>query len=539
MNIDKPLRIALLFAGMSFCFSPGLGDESGASVTAIQQDAPDFMVSAQVNHGNQDYREGDEFRIRVVSERDAYLYVIYQQTDGSAYQVFPNAGQQNNWVKAKEVVDIPSADDQFRWRIAAPFGTEIVKVIASETPIDNLSEEQMKAKRFNSVSKSDLQRAAAQLKGIDSADDTVAVHPANEGETNVTPKWAETELTVTTYPRNQELAASGAKRFAVYFGVSDYQFSEQAELLTAHNSDLSSPHRDALVLNELMNRVGDIHESRVFVNEQATRANLESMVTQWLPQKSQPGDTVFIYFSGHGGQIPDDGGDEADKLDEFLVPSDFIGLPEFLGLLKQEKDGTITPANQALIPTLRRTLQGIESAEVAHNKLARQTGITDDLFGHWLQALAGREVVVILDVCHSGGYVTNEKSISDPAAIARSEHRRDQPANPYDFLDREVTRLKDIGQSNTSVLTASSTSELSLVRPDGQLSVMTHELIMALKEARGPMDIDQAYEVVVQRCAAFFDSEEFKALQKGNDEVIEPHHPLLYKPTQQKVWMKP
>ncbi|WP_197452380.1 DUF4384 domain-containing protein [Rosistilla carotiformis] len=513
--------------------------ETVESVSAIQQDAPDFMVNAQVNHGNQDYREGDEFRIRVVSERDAYLYVIYQQSDGSAYQVFPNAGQQNNRVKAKEVVTIPSADDQFRWRIAAPFGTETVKVIASETPIENLSSEQMKSKRFNVVSKDELERVTNKLVNKNAVESQESVPPNAEQPAQVSKTWAETEVKVTTYARNQELAASGAKRFAVYFGVSEYQFSKQAELFTEHNSNLSSPHRDAMILNEMMNHVGDIHESRVFVNEQATRANLESMVTQWLPQKSRPGDTVFIYFSGHGGQIPDDGGDEADKQDELLLPSDFIGLPECLGLLKQAEEGTITPENKALIPALRRIIQGVDSAEVAHHKLARQTGVTDDLFAHWLQSLAGREIVVILDVCHSGGYVTNEKSISDPDAISRNVPNRNHAPMPSDFLDQEVTRLKDIGQSNTCVLTASSTSELSLVRPDGNLSVMTHELIMALQLARGPMEIEQTYGVVAQRCAAFFASEEFKAMQKGNEELIQPHHPLLYKPTQQKVWMKP
>lgn len=535
-NIDNSTRFALLLGSTLLFCHVGVATEPEPSVKAIQQDAPNFMVNAQVNHGNHDYREGDDFRIRVVSERDAYIYVIYQQADGSAYQVFPNAGQPIHRVKAKDVVTIPSQDDHFRWRIAAPFGIETVKVIASETPIANLSSEQMRSKRFNSVSKDDLQRVTDKLVESDRRESEQTERPKDPDATNAPHQWAETELTITTYARNQEHVASGAKRFAIYFGVSEYKFSEQAELLTEHNSNLSSPHRDAIVLNEMMNHVGDIHESRVFVNEQATRANLEAMVTQWLPQKSRPGDTVFIYFSGHGGQITDDGGDEADKLDEFLLPSDYIGLPAFLGLLKQEKEGTITPENKALIPALRRAVQGIDSAERAHEKLARQTGITDDLFGHWLQALAGREVVVILDVCHSGGYVTNEKSISDPAAIAPHRSRTPQAS---DFLDQEVTRLKDIGQANTSVLTASATAELSLVRPDGKLSVMTHELIVALQQARGPMDIEQAYGVVVQRCDAFFASEEFQTMQKGREERIQPHHPLLYKPTQQKVWMKP
>lgn len=71
------------------------GQSSNDNVSAIQQQAPSFLVRAEVNRESRDYREGDSFSLSVVSEVDAYVYVIYQQADGQAYQVFPNSAQQN------------------------------------------------------------------------------------------------------------------------------------------------------------------------------------------------------------------------------------------------------------------------------------------------------------------------------------------------------------------------------------------------------------------------------------------------------------
>ena len=44
---------------------------------------------------------------------------------------------------------------------------------------------------------------------------------------------------------------------------------------------------------------------------------------QWLVEDAQPGDSLFVHYSGHGGQIPDDDGDEEDGKDECLIPHDY------------------------------------------------------------------------------------------------------------------------------------------------------------------------------------------------------------------------
>lgn len=42
-----------------------------------------------------------------------------------------------------------------------------------------------------------------------------------------------------------------------------------------------------------------------------------------LVAETQPGDAVFCHYSGHGGKLRDDDGDEKDGYDETLVPVDY------------------------------------------------------------------------------------------------------------------------------------------------------------------------------------------------------------------------
>lgn len=44
---------------------------------------------------------------------------------------------------------------------------------------------------------------------------------------------------------------------------------------------------------------------------------------EWVVRESQPGDTVWIHYSGHGGRVEDQDGDEDDGYDETLIPVDF------------------------------------------------------------------------------------------------------------------------------------------------------------------------------------------------------------------------
>ena len=59
----------------------------------------------------------------------------------------------------------------------------------------------------------------------------------------------------------------------------------------------------------------------VLTNEGAARTDLEKYLERWLPNRVEPGDPVFVYFSGHGSPNPATG-------DAYLVPYD--GDPAYL-----------------------------------------------------------------------------------------------------------------------------------------------------------------------------------------------------------------
>eukprot|EP00923_Selenidium_pygospionis_P020690 GHVN01035678.1.p1 GENE.GHVN01035678.1~~GHVN01035678.1.p1 ORF type:complete len:487 (-),score=112.75 GHVN01035678.1:1911-3341(-) len=44
---------------------------------------------------------------------------------------------------------------------------------------------------------------------------------------------------------------------------------------------------------------------------------------RWLVKDVQPGDSLFLHYSGHGVRVPDTSGDEQDGMDESIVPLDY------------------------------------------------------------------------------------------------------------------------------------------------------------------------------------------------------------------------
>mmetsp|Transcript_5934 Transcript_5934/g.10274 ORF Transcript_5934/g.10274 Transcript_5934/m.10274 type:complete len:342 (-) Transcript_5934:249-1274(-) len=53
-----------------------------------------------------------------------------------------------------------------------------------------------------------------------------------------------------------------------------------------------------------------------------TSANIMAAF-KWLGDGARAGDSLFVHYSGHGGQMKDDDGDEEDGLDETIIPVDY------------------------------------------------------------------------------------------------------------------------------------------------------------------------------------------------------------------------
>eukprot|EP00804_Cyclotella_cryptica_P002377 CCRYP_004084-RA/>CCRYP_004084-RA protein AED:0.01 eAED:0.01 QI:561/1/1/1/1/1/2/338/212 len=110
---------------------------------------------------------------------------------------------------------------------------------------------------------------------------------------------------------------SGTKR-AVLIGIN--YVGQQGELSGCHNDAKN-------IAKYLQNELGfESSNMKVLMDdgahEKPTYANIMAAF-DWIVRVSQPGDTVWIHYSGHGGRLPDQDGDEEDGYDETLIPVDF------------------------------------------------------------------------------------------------------------------------------------------------------------------------------------------------------------------------
>ena len=89
-------------------------------------------------------------------------------------------------------------------------------------------------------------------------------------------------------------------------------------------SDLDGAVNDVDVLQQILTaRYGFKPEDiRVLRNFEATRDRILSETKTWLIDAAAPGDVSFFFYAGHGSQVKNSRTEEADGLDESIVPSD-------------------------------------------------------------------------------------------------------------------------------------------------------------------------------------------------------------------------
>lgn len=484
----------------------------------IRQEHPTFLVGIDVDRPDRRYREGDQLSVRVRTERDAHVHVLYRQADGQVFQIFPNDAQPDNRVKAGADVVIPAPGDTFRWIVGPPLGRETIKVIAAERPIEPLSAPDLFAGRFNTVPPERL----AATKGV-------LVEPE-------TGPWAEAQIEIITEKRPDP---PPQKRVGLFVGVSRFRYDAVHTARAGKAMALPCSAVDArFMADTFVDRCG-VTESLVLVDEEATRDRFRNAVCDWLPARTNPGDVVMIFASTHGSQVFDRNKDEPDQFDESLVLNDTATLAAFVEMVERQRQGTLDAAMRPVVDRLMSSLGAEananridpEDARQVEAFLAEQTAVTDDQLGHWLQRLSGRRVVVFLCTCHSGGFSVGEKGVA-PAA--------DQP---FDFLDREMGRLKDLGQSDMSLIAACLSAETTaavrfsdealaaaqtkLADQGGTLKLgpTTYELGKAV-EVPGLM-LHQAYERYRSGLTAYFEKFNAVRVQQGESPVT-PHHPVMY-----------
>lgn len=149
------------------------------------------------------------------------------------------------------------------------------------------------------------------------------------------------------------VTSAGAENRAMLVGVGEYQEGR---------ADLPGIEKDLEAMRKVARMAGfRDRQVKVLKNDRATLNNIREGFENWLIRGVTPEDRVLFYFSGHGSQIFDHSGDEADKADEVLVTHDM---------------------------------------RVGRGKLLN-TFVDDDL-NKLLARVPAKEVLVFIDACHSG-----------------------------------------------------------------------------------------------------------------------------------------
>lgn len=113
----------------------------------------------------------------------------------------------------------------------------------------------------------------------------------------------------------QATAQQEPKKLALIVAISKYAPSTGWNNLNSAN--------DIPLVKEALKRQGFKEENiRIVTDKEATKQGILSAIQQQLIDKANPGDICVFHFSGHGEQVFDDNGDEADGYDEALVTYD-------------------------------------------------------------------------------------------------------------------------------------------------------------------------------------------------------------------------
>ena len=225
----------------------------------------------------------------------------------------------------------------------------------------------------------------------------------------------------------------------------------------------------AVLLQYFNFRSSDI---RLLTDLRATKAAMQSAIRA-LVSGGRKGDVLYLHYSGHGSNVPDKNGDEADHRDEILCPSD----------------------------------------------LDWKDPLTDDWLRRTFDKLRARvNLTVVMDCCHSG---TNTRAILPPDAPVMARYL----PNPWDLVAQEsrrplrgafgralhgnvrTTRRRtdvveaDIGEVLITGCRATQTSADAYIGRTYN-GALTYSLVAAIREARGRLSNRELHALTLKKLRA-------------------------------------
>ena len=249
---------------------------------------------------------------------------------------------------------------------------------------------------------------------------------------------------------------------AVLIGINRYRIP---------GADLRGCVNDVRNMQAVLNEYYGFAKSAITVltDYSATNKAMQSAIGS-LIGNAKKGDILLLHYSGHGSNVPDDNGDEADRRDEILCPTDL----DWKDPLRDD--------------WLRKTFNGLKP---------------------------GVSLTVVMDCCHSG---SNTRAIQPPDAPMLPRYL----PNPWDIMAEESGRKlrgKVMGELRSSARASRKRSDIVhadipelLVTGcrDTQTSAdayiggsyngaLTYNLVAAIRAARGKITYRELHAMVIEK----------------------------------------
>lgn len=251
------------------------------------------------------------------------------------------------------------------------------------------------------------------------------------------------------------LAAGGASAAdkALLVGIGDYAYLKNANL-PGITTDIDAMRTVALAAGF------DDENIIVLMDRDATLRNFRIVFGRELKNDTSADDRVLIYFSGHGTQVKDKNKDERDGSDEALMMYD----------------------------TRKRYSRGEARLEYV---------LLDDEIEDMLADIPSKNVVVLVDACHSGT-VTRYLDLDEDAYQGHvpKTFLYDGMPEPSEYTSRAIDD-SDARQYNYVALTASRDDQLAIATPEGSIFTRALSAIVdGAKQNGSNLTLEDLYNAV-------------------------------------------
>jgi len=249
---------------------------------------------------------------------------------------------------------------------------------------------------------------------------------------------------------------------AVLIGINRYRIP---------GADLRGCVNDVRNMQAVLNEYYGFAKSAITVltDYSATNKAMQSAIGS-LIGNAKKGDILLLHYSGHGSNVPDDNGDEADRRDEILCPTDL----DWKDPLRDD--------------WLRKTFNGLKP---------------------------GVSLTVVMDCCHSG---SNTRAIQPPDAPMLPRYL----PNPWDIMAEESGRkLRGKVMSELRSSARASRKRSDIVHADipellvtgcrdtqtsadayiggSYNGALTYNLVAAIRAARGKITYRELHAMVIEK----------------------------------------